>query len=267
MVDRYAVCDNVLRIGELGATLEYVVAAGAAGLGVSFNSVETLGAAEARVLLDDAGVVASTLMSAPAILGQDGEPAAHADRIAAILDVCAVLGAPGVLLTTGTLGDLSVRDADARCTAWLAFMAPLAEERGVRLLLEPVHPLMRMVTYVHTLRHAADLTQCLPGTGLVLDVGHLWWDRHFGEDVSALVAQIGTVQLDDVDAAALDEYRYLRVQLGTGVLPLADMVRTIEGAGYTGFYENEVIARVPREERAAFVAEGGAWLAGVLDGA
>jgi sugar phosphate isomerase/epimerase len=70
--------------------------------------------------------------------------------------------------------------------------------------------------------------------------------------------------VDDVDAEALAEYRYARTQLGDGVVPVAELVRAIEAAGYAGYYENESAVRSRREERVSFFSEGrrrlAAWL-------
>jgi sugar phosphate isomerase/epimerase len=57
---------------------------------------------------------------------------------------------------------------------------------------------------------------------------------------------------------------YRRTQLGDGVIPLAELIEVLETSGYRGFYENEVIARVPRGDRTAFVRLGGERLAELL---
>ena len=92
----------------------------------------------------------------------------------------------------------------------------------------------------------------------------LWWDRGFANDVVAHIDDVSTVQVDDVDANALREYRYARTQLGTGALPLEAMITALEDAGYRGLYENESVTRLPRSERAAYVRQRREWLEPLL---
>lgn len=258
-IARYAVCQRVLRGRNFSEIVGLTVKSGATGLGVMFDAVVEHGADEVRRMLDDNDLVASSLMGAigPVLAGDDAE---QVEPVRRAVEACAVLDAPGVVITTGALDDSSVNDADARCRRWFERVAPLAQASGVRILLEPIHPLLRWASYVHTLRHAIELTQQLPGTGLCLDTAHLWWDRDFTTDVVALCDEVFTVQVADIDANALREYRYARTQLGTGALPLEAMLTTLEDAGYRGLYENECVPPLPQGEQAAYVHRGGEWL-------
>jgi sugar phosphate isomerase/epimerase len=264
MTGRYAVCQNTLRSGDMETNIGWAAAAGATAIALEAGDVQEIGLERTRDLLAEHSMSVSSLMNGLAGVLSLGLGGAATERVDEAATLCAALGAPGVLLTTGPLDGRSVSEADRACSTWFTQMAPVAADSGVRLLLEPVHPLLRWTSYVHSLGHGAELTAGHEGTGLVLDTGHLWWDRSFASDVAALVKQIGSVQIDDVDPAGLVEYRYSRVQLGEGELPLAEMIRVIEGAGYQGLYENEVIARIPRHDRVEFMRRGGVWLAELL---
>jgi sugar phosphate isomerase/epimerase len=102
-------------------------------------------------------------------------------------------------------------------------MAPMAAAAGLVIGLEPFHPILRAMTYVHTLRHAAALTGGRPGTGLVVDLAHLWWDPGLVDDVAA-----------------------------------------IAGTGYDGWVEDEVVVRMPKEERAGYLTASHDFLDGVV---
>jgi sugar phosphate isomerase/epimerase len=263
-VERYAVCQAVLRSGDIATDIEWAARAEAAGIGLEAQSVIAAGTGTVLAMLNEAGLGASSLMGAlDPILAMAGAPEAEA-RSRAMIELCAELGAPGLLLTTGALGDRSIIDADRECAEWLAAMAPLAVEAGVSLLVEPVHPLLRHVSYVHTLRHATELTGERPGTGLLVDTGHLWWDRSLFDDITAHAARIGSVQIDDIDADAMAAYSYRRTQLGDGVVPLPEIVDALETAGYRGLYENENIARTPTADRIEFARLGGERLAAMI---
>ena len=139
--------------------------------------------------------------------------------------------------------------ADAICRDWLARAAPLAAEREVRIMLEPMHPLMRRWSFVHSMRHALTLVEGIAGAGVVLDVGHIWWEHGLDGLIREHVGAIVSVQVTNVDLAALEEIRYERAPLDIGDVPVASLVARLEPSGYPGWYENETLVRTPRDQR------------------
>jgi sugar phosphate isomerase/epimerase len=241
--------------------------AGAAALAVDLRVVEPFGISQAKVVLASRNMSVTCVGGAGLkLLRRDGE-ADEVERLTEVADFCVELGGRCVVLGLAPLGDLSIAEGDRRATAWFRNMAPIAAERGLRLLLEPVHPLLRWAGYVHSIRHAMELTRALPGTGLMIDTAHLWWDRHLLDDLAQFGDAIGCVQLADISGEALAEARYVRVPLGSGVIPLREIITAIETTGYNGYYENEQLASPPREQRIQLMRAGGKWLAAILAGA
>jgi sugar phosphate isomerase/epimerase len=265
-VARYSICQAVVRGQDLATDVMWAAAAGATGISLVATDVEAYGLEQAKGLLATHGLAVSSVERAIGSVLSDDPAEAQEQRVVTAVELCAALGAPGVLVTTGPIDGLGIApaEADARCRGWFERMAPIAAAAGVRLMLEPVHPLLRWASYVHSLRHAVELTGGAPGTGVLLDVGHLWWDRHLVDDIGALVDQIVSVQVDDVDPEGLREFRYARVQLGDGAVPVRELIGVIEGAGYTGWYENEIGRRMLRDERVAFFRESGERLGALL---
>jgi sugar phosphate isomerase/epimerase len=188
-------------------------------------------------------------------------PTGSLDDVARRLDVAARIGAPGALVTTGPLAGRDVADADRLVRDWLERAGSLAATRGLRVMLEPLHPVLRRWSYVHTFEHAHALVDGIPATGIVVDVGHLWWERDIDRLLRDHVESIVTVQLTNIDPTALDELRYDRAPFAQGEVPIAALVHTLESAGYSGWYENEVLMRVPRDERLTWVRESRDWFA------
>jgi sugar phosphate isomerase/epimerase len=256
---RYAVCERVLRWGSFAEDVALAREAGIGAIGVDHAAVDAVGAEEAVRILDDEGVAVSTYLALEDILAAKGSTASL-DETARRLEVAARLGASGAVVATGPLSDRAVADADAACRAWLEAAAPLAADRGLRLLFEPVHPLMRHWSYVHTLEHGFALVAGVPGTAVVLDVGHVWWERNLDALIRAHIGEIGLVQVTNIDRAALQEVRYDRAPLPNGGdVPLAALIGTLEAAGYEGWYEDETIARIPRDERLAVLVASREW--------
>ncbi len=125
-------------------------------------------------------------------------------------------------------------------------------------MVEPMFPMMRAYSYVHTLSHALELVADLDGAAVVVDTGHLWWDPRLVELFQAHVADIGTVQLTNISSDALDRLRYSRAPFAEGEIPLRELVEAFDAAGYRGWYENEVLTKEP-EDRVQFVRDSRAW--------
>jgi sugar phosphate isomerase/epimerase len=252
----FGVVSKDLQGGDLVADAAAAAHAGVDGMSVDCSELRRLGVTQVGRILADAGLVASSVMSVgPAVACGSSGPIG---RELEILDAAAVLSAPGVLAWTGPLGDLPSREADARCRAWLERLAPHAVDLGLVLMLEPMFPMMRGYTYVHTLSHAFELVADLDGASVVIDTGHLWWDPRLLEQFQAHVADVGTVQLSNISSDALDRLRYSRAPLADGDIRLRELVEAFDAAGYRGWYEHEVLTKRP-EDRVQLVRDARAW--------
>jgi sugar phosphate isomerase/epimerase len=256
---RYAVCERVVRQGSFADDVAVIRGAGVVAMGVDEAAVDAIGVDEALRILDGEGVAASSYMGLENILRPDGGTASF-DEAARRLDVAAELGAPAAIVATGPLGARPLAEADAICRDWLERAAPIAGERGVRLMLEPVHPVMRFWSYVHTLRHGLDLVEGVVGVGVLLDFGHLWWENDLDALIRVHVDEIVSVQVTNVDSGAMEEVRYDRAPLPAGGdVPVADLVALLESSGYRGWYEDETIVRIPRDQRLDMLRESRKW--------
>jgi sugar phosphate isomerase/epimerase len=256
--ERFAVCELVLRQGSFADDVAKTKAAGVGAIGVDATAVDDVGLEEARRILDGEGIGVSSYMALGNILQGDGGTTAL-DETARRLDVAAGLGAPGALVVTGALGGLVPSEADTVSRDWLVDAAALALDRGIRIMLEPLHPLMRHLSFVHTLEHGLSLVDGIDGAGVVLDLGHVWWERGLDGLIRDHVADIVSVQLTNVDSAALADFRYERAPLDSGDVPVASLVRLLESAGYGGWYEEEVLVRGRRDQRLDLLRSSREW--------
>jgi len=228
------------------------------GIAVTADAIDSVGIDEARRILDGEGVLVSSYMGAGIILQDDGGRQSL-DETARHLEAAAQLGAPAALVVTGALGGLDPREADAVCREWLTGAAAIAAECGIQVMLEPIHPLMRHLSFVHTLAHGLALVEDIDSAGVVLDVGHVWWERDLDVLVRDNVAEIVSVQLTNVDSQALENFRYERSPLQSGDVPVAALVRMLESFGYRGWYEEEVLVRSRRDERLDMLRASREW--------
>jgi hypothetical protein len=61
------------------------------------------------------------------------------------------------------------------------------------------------------------------------------------------------------DGASLDELRYERPPLDSGAVPVASLVGQLESSGYEGWYENEILVRMPRDQRLDMLRASREW--------
>jgi sugar phosphate isomerase/epimerase len=253
---RFGVVSRVLGGADLPADIEMAARADVDGMSVECSELRRIGVDEARHRFDDAGLEVSSVISIGPTL-----PSRTTDQLDGdleMLDAASALRAPGVLASTGPLGNLSSHEADRRCRAWLERLAPRAADLGVVVMLEPMFPIFGDHSYVHTLSHALELVADLDGATVVVDTGHLWWDPRLVELFAAHVADIGTVQLTNISKSALDQLRYSRAPFPNGAVPLRELVAAFDAAGYRGWYEHEVLTTKP-EDRVQFVRDSRAW--------
>ena len=198
----------------------------------------------------------------------DERAARHADNLAAI-DECVALGTGVLVLVCGGLprpaqGGPRGRDlpgsrqqvADA-----VGALAPLAAARGVRLAVEPLHPVFcadRSV--ISTLdqaltiaaEHAADVV------GVCVDTYHLWWDDAALDRLPTIGERIAAYQVCDwLDP--LPDPLLGRGIPGDGVIDFSPWTRAVVSAGYTGPVEVEIFNQAvwdsPGDEVLATVLE------------
>ena len=121
-----------------------------------------------------------------------GRQAALADNRAAIVEA-ATLGTRELIMVVGGLvdGDKDLAATRERVAERIAELVPFAAEHGVRLVLEPLHPMYAADrAVISTLGQALDLAapHAPASVGVVIDTFHVWWDP----DLAGQIARAGT---------------------------------------------------------------------------
>ena len=123
-------------------------------------------------------------------------------------------------------------------------LADYAADRGVRLMFEPLSPiLMNAFTFITTLDEAMQLIDDIdrPNFGLALDVWHLWREPSITERIALLGDRIFGVHVCDWPVGE-PRGPADRVLPGTGLIDLSAMLGAIEQAGYSGAYCLEIFS-------------------------
>ncbi|GHA68164.1 xylose isomerase [Streptomyces tendae] len=221
---------------------------GIGNVGLWREPVQAYGVEAAAKLVRDAGLTVTTLCRGGFLTAvEPGERArALADNRRAV-DEAATLGTDTLVLVSGGLpaGDKDLRAARERIADALAELGPYAERHGVRLAIEPLHPMFasdRCV--VSTLAQALDLAERFPAqqVGVTVDTYHIWWDDRAPEQIARAGAggRIHTFQLADWTTPLPEGVLNGRGQIGDGAIDMREWKGYVEAAGYTGAIEVEL---------------------------
>ena len=203
---------------------------------------ESRGRASAR-LIRDAGLRVSSLCRGgffPA-----ATPSARRERIddnRRALDEAAEIGTEVLVLVCGPAPDRDIDAARRMVEDGIAAVIPYAAERGVRLAIEPLHPMFagdRSV--VVTLAQANGMVERLdsPHVGVAVDVYHVWWDPEVYVQIARAAGRILGFHISDWLAPPPDVLLG-RGMMGDGVIALRTIRQAVDATGYEGPIEVEI---------------------------
>jgi sugar phosphate isomerase/epimerase len=179
------------------------------------------------------------------------------------VEEAAELGARVLVMVAGPAPDRDLDAARQMVEDGIRALVPHAIECGVRLAIEPLHPMFagdRSV--VVTLAQANALAERIasPAVGVAVDVYHVWWDP----DVYAQIARAGANKLIcgfHISDWLVPPPDHLlgRGMMGDGVIQLRRLREAVDAAGYAGPIEveifNQQIWDMPGDEVLALAKE------------
>ncbi|UCA49017.1 sugar phosphate isomerase/epimerase [Streptomyces sp. WA6-1-16] len=245
---RLSINQETIKQWSLPELAEGCVKAGIDKVGLWRAPVQAYGVERTAGLLADAGIGVTSLCRGGFFTALDPAERARAlDDNRAAIDEAAALSTDTLVLVSGGLppGSRDLHGARERVAEALAELAPYAAARGVRLAIEPLHPMYasdRCV--VSTLAQALDLAERFPAeqVGVVVDTYHLWWDDRAPEQIVRAGAggRIHSFQLADWITPLPAGVLLGRGQLGDGSVDFRAFRRDVEAAGFDGPIEVEI---------------------------
>jgi sugar phosphate isomerase/epimerase len=180
----------------------------------------------------------------PAV-GEDALSAAVAENIKAI-DEASELGAPMLVLVCGALPGQALEKSRSQIRQGIEACVKHAEQRGVKLTIEPLHPMYAGDrSAVNTLRQANDMAEYFasPWVGIAVDVYHLWWDPEL-EDQVRRCAENGNLSAFHICDWKLPTVDMLndRGLMGEGCIDVKKIRGWVEATGFNGFNEVEIFS-------------------------
>ncbi|GGY30247.1 xylose isomerase [Streptomyces omiyaensis] len=241
-LDRLSVNQMTVKQLPLPVLVEQCVRLGIPGIGLWREPVREYGAEAAAALVRDAGLTVTTLCRGGFFTTDGWEE----DNRAAI-DEAAAIGTGTLVLVSGGLpaGSRDLPGARARIADAIGALAPYAGARGIRLAIEPLHPMYASDRCaISTLDQALDIAERFPAeqVGVTVDTYHLWWDENAPAAVERAAAggRVHSFQLADWTTPLPEGVLNGRGRLGTGAIDLSWWAGLLERVGYTGPVEVEL---------------------------
>jgi len=262
----------------LAEAVDGTVRAGLGAIGLWRDRVAEAGLAEAAARVADAGLRVSSLCRGGFLTAADdaGARAALADNRSAVVEA-ATLGTSVLIMVVGGLpaastpggpalpdGDRNLVGARQRVADRIGELVPFALEHGVRLALEPLHPMFAADrAVVSTLKQALDLAAPHPAhaVGVVVDTYHVWWDPELEAQIARAGAQgrLASYQVCDWILPLAADPLLSRGYMGDGYVDFASIGRWVTAAGYTGDIEveifNQEVWNTPGDEVLAIITD------------
>jgi sugar phosphate isomerase/epimerase len=223
--------------------------AGLGWIGLWRDKVREQGLERSAKLVREAGLKVSSLcrggmFPAPSA----GERRGRLDDNLRAIDEAAVLGTDTLVLVCGGLHGKDLRGARQMVRDGIAEIIPYAYERGIRLGVEPLHPLycadrnvICTLSQANTL--AAQLNAAFPEltvpVGVVIDAFHVWWDPEVYREIARAQTHLFGFHVCDW-ITPLPDVLNGRGMMGDGWIELRALRQAVENVGYAGPIECEI---------------------------
>jgi len=241
---RLSACVLVARAWTLGECVDGWRRAGLAGIGVTRPAVDAAGGPRAAAkLLKGSGLRVANLQNLdPFDVVSPERFDAGLPATLEYLDLAADVEADCVYACCGPRGALEWAEAADRLVDQIERLLPHLHERGVRLAIEPIHPLRQDLSFIN---RCADMLAVLarvpdPAVGYVHDFWHLWWERGAVELARRSAGRVLSCQPSDHKAVTLRTLD--RAVPGDGIAPVGRLAAALEEGGSRGMYDLEVLS-------------------------
>lgn len=221
--------------------------AGIGGVSVWTDAVDALGVETAARVVRDHGLRVPAYVRGGFFVAADetGRRAA-VETNKRLMDEAAALGAEMIVLVVGAVPGVALHDARRMVAEGLGALLPHARSLGVRLAIEPLHPMYAAdKSCVCRLTDARLICEELDDAfvGVAVDAYHVWWDAELESEIRRLGTRGRIFGFHVCDWRV--ETRHMltdRGLMGDGVIDLKGLRAMVEGAGFDGMVEVEVFS-------------------------
>lgn len=179
--------------------------------------------------------------------------ASAADRQAAIddnlkaVEQAHAIGAPLIVLVCGAVPGRPLAESRKQIAEGIAAVLPAAQQAGVKLAIEPLHPMYADDrSAVNTMRQAHEICDALGSpkhVGIAVDVYHVWWDPELKAqiDFAGKTGRLHAFHICDWRTPTVDLLND-RGLMGEGCINIREISDWVDATGYTGHREVEIFS-------------------------
>ena len=247
VLSRCAVHTMTNKPWSLQQCIDAYAKAGIGGISVWRNVIEPVGAKEPGRMLRASGMHVPALVRGGFFVATDdaGRKAA-VDVNKVCVDEAHEIGAEMVVLVVGALPGVPLEDARMQVVEGIAAVLPHARGAGVKLAIEPLHPMYAGdKSCVNRTVDARRICEQLrdPLVGIAFDVYHTWWDPDLRDELR-IAGEQGTLFGFHVCDWRVDTRHLLtdRGLMGDGCIDVKQIRGWVEDAGFRGYNEVEVFS-------------------------
>lgn len=243
--------------------IETISALGAQGTSPDLIQLEAFGLASSIRTLRDSGLETVTLTHRSFAFATSEQAELGRDRLNRTIEVAAEIGAMSVLLTTGGCERLSFLDATNRFAETIAPCVEHASAAGVTLCIEPTSHLYADASFAHRFSDTSFIAE-KAGINVAIDLFACWFDSDIESAIAQFSQATALVQVSDYIHA--DRSLPCRAVPGDGAIPLDRLVAAILRAGYTGWFDLEIIGpRLQAEGQEAGLLRAGEFVGRMIE--
>ena len=230
-------------------TIEAVAAAGFGGIAPWRREVEGQNIKNIGQHIRDAGLkITSYCRSTYIPATTRGQFGRNIEDNCRALNDAAELGASSFMVVAGSMpeGSKDISEARSQVAEGLALLCDHARSLGVKISIEPLHPVYALDrSCINLLSQALDLCNVIDAQnlGVCIDAYHTWWDPQLAQDVKRAGQQnrIFGYHVSDWLSPTTDILND-RGMMGDGIIDLKSVRSMVEAAGFVGLIEAEIFS-------------------------
>lgn len=233
---------------SLDTSIERFAQAGARGIAVWRDLIADRDIASVRKQIQEAGLEVVSLVRGGFFPSVDAKKRKEAinENLNAI-DEAEKLGASLLVLVCGAEPEQTLSVSRSQILEGIHAISPAAKDAGVRLAIEPLHPMYADTrSAITTLRDANDACAelNLENVGVALDVYHVWWDPELKVQIERCgqMNKLFGFHVCDWRVPTRDFFQD-RVIMGDGCIDVPGIRRMVDETGYDGFIEVEIFSK------------------------
>ncbi|MEM1184219.1 MAG: sugar phosphate isomerase/epimerase family protein [Planctomycetota bacterium] len=221
--------------------------AGLGGVSVWRDAYERIGIEEAARIVKGSGLRVPALVRGGFFVAlSEGDRRIAIDENLRAIDEASALGAEMVVLVVGARPGVPLADARSMVIAGVGAIAERAQETGVRLAIEPLHPMYAAdKSCVSTCADARRVCERIgnQAIGVAVDVYHTWWDADLPTEIARL-GEAGRLFGFHVCDWRVETRHMLtdRGLMGDGVIDIPAIRGLMSDAGFSGMIEVEIFS-------------------------